>query len=941
MSQTLFDQKRAKPVAVDSTGSGGLMKKLCCLMVGCVIVLCTTSVVAQDTTGRMLVRTSDAAEAPLPGVTVTIASPSLIGGARTLITDARGEALFLTLAPGTYEARAELHGFATQERREVWVRLGSVTALMVTMPDATFTDEIVVLDETPVVDPQQIDTGQVFDAEYIEKTAIGTWQRFIASPGANVPGVYWQSVFGSRSSENAWFVDGIDVTDTEVGGSGSSSFGIDAYQEIEVKTGGYEAEYGRALGGVTSAVMKSGGNTFSGSLDVRYQADAFQESGDHFDPDLQENSNLAVDATFGGPIIRDRLWFFAAYYYGEARTTEEGSPTTWSPTVQAPKAKLTWQVSPSWRATASYLGEWYISKNSNASRLTAPEATAAVDDKIDTVSIGIDGMLSDALLWTARVGYERRSYEAGPLSGDRATISHFNNATHMLTENFYFQEDDSIDRTQAATDLTWFLSGKSGSHELKAGVAVSDMGDTVSLCDTGTQDGVRCSADVSGYRFYDAQVEGQNFPQWMEEQRNPGPLDYGGLLWTGYVQDAWRPIPNLTVKAGLRYDSIGYDMDRTGASVTMDRWQPRLGVAWDITSDAKNVLRASAGRYMDPATMNLPFYGVQKFTTLRWGSCSLLASGEFPNAPTGPFDPSLCPAVAGSFGFEWRADDPEGWDPYGWFLARTIGEGDNVIDPNLESAYSDQFILSYERALWPRSSVEFSLVTKRTRGLFEDTCHSNVPDPTQIDECDYFYLYNMPQLERNYDAFMVKLETRTLDWLTLLASYTLSDSKGNQDSLGFDYDWDLYPWHWENRYGYMDNHYRHDFRLNGYALLPYDFTIAFNAGWRSAFRWTPQLYWYDDQSEMPYGIEFTEPRGSLEGADYPWLDLQFSKGFRIGPTDLELIVSVLNVLSQETVTWVCEEITGCGEIGGVPVELGDPVSWETPRSWEVGFRLTF
>ena len=258
------------------------MKVLGALVVVCAIVLCAMPVFAQDTTGRMLVRTSDAAEAPLPGVTVTIVSPSLIGGARTLITDTNGEALFLTLGPGFYEARAELHGFATQERREVWVRLGSVTALMMTMPEATFEGEIVVFDETPVVDPMQVGTEQVFDAEYIEKTAIGTWQRFVNSPGAQVPGVDHQDVLGSFSSENTWFLDGIEVTEENLGQQGRwgvATYGIDAYQEIEVKTGGYEAEYGRALGGVTSIVMKSGGNDFSGSLDTRYQADAFQESG--------------------------------------------------------------------------------------------------------------------------------------------------------------------------------------------------------------------------------------------------------------------------------------------------------------------------------------------------------------------------------------------------------------------------------------------------------------------------------------------------------------------------------------------------------------------------------------------------------------------------------------------------------------------------------------
>ncbi|MEE4274121.1 MAG: carboxypeptidase-like regulatory domain-containing protein, partial [Thermoanaerobaculales bacterium] len=161
----------------------------------------------------------------------------------------RGEALFLTLSPGFYEVSAALHGFATQERTEVRVRLGSLTALNVTMPEATFEGEIVVFDETPVVDPQQIGTEQVFDSEYIEKTAVGTWDRFGFSPGAQTPGANGQELFGSFSSENTWFVDGVEVTEENLGRQGRwgvATYGIDAYDEIQVKTGGYEAEYGRA-----------------------------------------------------------------------------------------------------------------------------------------------------------------------------------------------------------------------------------------------------------------------------------------------------------------------------------------------------------------------------------------------------------------------------------------------------------------------------------------------------------------------------------------------------------------------------------------------------------------------------------------------------------------------------------------------------------------------
>jgi hypothetical protein len=540
-------------------------------------------------------------------------------------------------------------------------------------------------------------------------------------------------------------------------------------------------------------------------------------------------------------------------------------------------------------------------------------------------------MLSDSLLWTIRGGYDREKYERHPMSGDLGTISHFNVVTRVTSENYGGQEWDDTERVQAATDLTWFLSGGLGSHELKAGLELTETNVSILLCSTGTEGGVRCSADVSGYEFIDTLLNDEVHPLWMSEQRNAGPQDTRGLLWVGFVQDAWRPTANLTVKAGLRYDSITYDMERTGTSVTMNRWQPRFGLAWDIGGDSRNVLRASAGRYMDPSTMNLPWFGVQKFTDYRWWSCSYIAQSF-------AIDPSLCAAIASGNGWWYRDSDPEGWDPFGWALdpsSDIFGGVDQFLDPDLESAYSDQFILGYERTLWPRSSLELSLIHKRTRSLIEDTCNGNIPMPEPGAECTSYIATNLPQLERDYRALILRFETRTLDWLTVLASYTLSESKGNHDSLGFAYDWDFYPWHWENRSGYLDNHYLHNLNLNGYALLPLDFTIAFNAGWSSAFRWTPSLT-ADDLPEMGYGRLFTEPRGNREGSSDTRLDLQLSKGFQIGPTHLDLIVSVLNVLSREEVTEVCQLVTGCGGF-----ELGEATEWDTPRAWEVGLRLTF
>jgi hypothetical protein len=141
------------------------------------VALGTAVSVAQETTGRIMVRTIDGDQQPLGRVSVTIDSPSLIGGERTEVSDDRGEASFLRLAPGVYRVQARLDGFATQERREVVVRLGGATALTLVMPEARFAGEITVVDETPVVDPAQVGTEQTFDAEYLKQTAIAFWDR--------------------------------------------------------------------------------------------------------------------------------------------------------------------------------------------------------------------------------------------------------------------------------------------------------------------------------------------------------------------------------------------------------------------------------------------------------------------------------------------------------------------------------------------------------------------------------------------------------------------------------------------------------------------------------------------------------------------------------------------------------------------------------------------
>jgi outer membrane receptor protein involved in Fe transport len=411
--------------------------------------------------------------------------------------------------------------------------------------------------------------------------------------------------------------------------------------------------------------------------------------------------------------------------------------------------------------------------------------------------------------------------------------------------------------------------------------------------------------------------------------------DYTGAVSTVFVQDAWRPTRDLTLKMGLRYDAVTYDDNDATEVADMDKLQPRLGLAWDLTGNAKNVLRASWGRFMHPASLSIPSWAsTQQTGTSYWYSCSA-AVPMFLGIPVDSAEE--CVAAAADLGFPYRLDH-EGWDPLGWILPpwETYASEPTRIAPGLRATYADELILGFEREVGKRSSIELTFVDKKTRDIFDHTCNGNVPTPSADAACDYYVIANVPGLARDYRGFIVRFESRGLDWLTLLASYTYSKSEGSVEYAQYVSNIvDRYPWQFDNIYGYLSDHRTHRLKLNGFVTPGGDWTIAFDGYWTSPFTWTP----YEnrvDNPEIPSGIHFLEPRGSRDANNQYQLDLQLSKGFTIGPVRTVLIGSVYNVFSNEQPTGVCTRISGCGDI-----EMGEPTDWQTPRRYEVGFRVEF
>jgi len=386
--------------------------------------------------------------------------------------------------------------------------------------------------------------------------------------------------------------------------------------------------------------------------------------------------------------------------------------------------------------------------------------------------------------------------------------------------------------------------------------------------------------------------------------------------------------PQVTLQLGLRWDGAVFEDDVGETVADMEMLQPRLGVSWDLTGNGRNLLRASWGRYMNSSFLRLPRLAIENRPSFEdWVSCS-----TFVGLP----DPDVCAAVATSWDLPWRSD-PEGWDPAGWVLFDTYGTDPNLIAPDLGPTYSDTLVVGFERELMRRTSLELSYVDKATRDIFDDTCSGNYPTPNPDADCDSFTIANIPQARRDYTAWILNFESRAVDRLHVLASYTNSDSKGSIETGSVtSADFDLYPYHFENRYGYLGNHRKHRIKASGYISLPLEFGLGFSGVWGSPFRWNPRERAALSSPGL-WGDIFLEPRGSREGDEWSQLDVQATKAFNLGRgVRLQLIGAVLNLFDSENAIDVCERTTGCGDF-----EMGDPIAWQVPRRYELGVRVEF
>jgi outer membrane receptor protein involved in Fe transport len=867
-----------------------------------------------DTTGEILGTVRDAEGRPLPGVTVTVTSPAL-QGSRTATTDSSGEYRIPLLPPGHYVVAITMSGFEGLTRESVVVALDQATRVNAELRLSSVTEAVTVTGEGITIDPTQTNTGKNFDTAYLKKVPVLTTTRTyqtVLQEAAGVVGTGNPNVMGGNILENVWLVDGVNATDS-VTHTFSLNLNYDAIQEINLQTSSYDAEYGRASGGVVNVITKSGGNDFSGSFDIRYTSSDFSEKGEFFDPDVAPSESFPIAGTLGGPILRDRLWFFV----GTQHRDEYSTPVITSAVVRAQNpnpsrgeflgwnshGKLSFTVSPQFSGFASIVDSTADIPLANQLRTPAAQSTQIQDSRIYTLKL--DSVVTSNWYINAQVGRHESSLENGPTSGDISTSGWTNtlqgNVVYDNATNF--QRSDR-DRNLGGIQTTYYVNDLAGNHAFKVGFDADKTFFKSVNFTTGTPtdpsfcpSGLVCGASFQ-FRGFDSAGNRVPFQQTVSERQPEN--EKTGQSYAAYFQDDWSPIPRLTFKLGVRWDRSEYYNSVDDNVLNFERWQPRGGFIFDILGDGKNVLRGNYGLFYSDAPLTL----------------------------TRLFDVGV---TALSRIYRWNATTQQ------WGLFSTTGGNvitETLIDRPLRPTYDEQVNLAFERQLWRNAAASVTYIYKKTHDIYEDSC---------IDAaCSDFWVTNQPAgflgvrdvMTKTYYGYLLEVEQR-FERAQVAASYVYSKSQGSIDSADGQYaavDFDHYPDNFVNRFGYMSDDARHRVKLFAHYRIPWIETgLAVNYFYRTGL---PYTFVGPDHHGSSSGL-YAEPRGSHRTPVQHTLDASLDKEFRLfRDLSMTVIGQVRNVLDTERPASYFTNISS-------PSTLNTPASYTLPRSYQIGFRIDF
>jgi len=891
-------------------------------------------------TGAITGTVVDETGTPLPGVTVTISGPSLMG-TRTYVTDARGVFRFPALPPGTYTIKAELQGFTTVINENVRLTTTTTLTIDLVMKQAAVAEEMTVVAKAPTVDVKSTETASVSLTNEILRNM--PYSQFTADIVNLAPGVTNNVAFGaSQNTGIAYTMDGVNVADPEAGSAWVFS-DHNIIEEAKIMGVGLPAEYGNFTGVIFNLVTKSGGNELSGHMEFNFQGRRDDKPKGFWSttnnskylndfPTLTSPLLKLLDsnAHLGGPIIKDKLWFYVGLQYYRTWRYPTGFPEAVDYKQPRSFLKLTSQITPTLNMTASVQVDTYDGINRGAGANVSPEATVTQKSPEVVGNFSLTKIISSKTFFDLKGAFFWGYYYLDPEVG-MAPYMHFDFADNFrrVSSGYFYYADRS--RFQTNASVSHYVEDFYGSHDFKFGAEFERSAVRNRYGFTG--EGGPLGDHIQYYDYYGYPYLAYQYEGYDTRTR------YTRL--EAFAQDSWQVTKRLNINAGVRFSFYWGQVHGVSGNVYSNtRIAPRIGFTYDLFGDKTTVFKAHYGQFSE----------------------AMLASYHDRMNPDSAYSDYV--------GYYYDYDLGQ-WVE--WF--RIVHEQLYRMDPKIKHPYMNQITASIERELFKDSSFSLTYIWREWKNIIGPvdwagnytTRTVNVPNfgsftvyertLATLETYDYEitnlykawkngYPWILEKPYRRYHGIQFMFNKRFSNRWQLLASYTLSKAWGTTDNGFADdigYGGNVYdPNFWINANGNSTYDPTHMIKIQGTYIIP-KIELSFNVyyhgitgnAWTTRFR-TPRF----NQGRITF---FIEPRGSHHYPMDHQIDIRLEKIFTFaGKYRLGLMLDVFNLLNVDTITswgtrWMYDWLPNQW-----PSTLGHQLySIVNPRQARVGIRLIF
>ena len=585
---------------------------------------------AQLGTGDLRGKVVDQQGAVLPGVSI-VATNEASGQYRESVSSTDGSFSMVALTPGLYTLTAELSGFKKYQRSGVRVEVGRAFAIDIPLSVGGIEEQVTVTAETPLVDTSSKQIGGVVTSQELNDipsinrnftTYLGTLPGVTAFVSTDSFGADSIRINGQGTQNVNYTLDGAGNNDTFNGGNGGAQARtpVEAVQEFQLLTSQFDAEFGASSGGVVNAVSKSGTNTLHGVL-FYFNANQNLTAQNYFSKKQNlpeaETKQIQFGGNLGGPIIKDKLHFFANLERIDqnrgvtinipARPELNFSDFTHD-NVWNWMLRMDHQINSGNTWAVRYLRETSPQSNQFPGVTTWTKSRAEKEQDTDYSVVGtLNSVIKNTRVNTLKLSYTHEDvFFANPGfldgGGDQASLGP-SLAFQTHTDGFSTRANRRMDPAyQLDESFAWFLPGKRGDHDLKFGVNLVHT--PLHIFDASTLNG------TFSFSSSDADFDRTN-PRTYPDRltiRVPSPADYivKGTYYGVFAQDKWKINSRLTASVGVRWDAEILPLQERDnplfASASdyprdMNNFAPRLGLTWSLDDESRSVVRGGWGRF--------------------------------------------------------------------------------------------------------------------------------------------------------------------------------------------------------------------------------------------------------------------------------------------------------------------------------------------------------